>query len=72
MSEMEPEVKNFLAKIATSASVAILWLLFNSTVGIGFDMAFFNGTPKLINWIFYLWFVLSFLFLVRYLFRKWR
>ncbi len=71
MSEMEPEVRNFLSKILSSISMTLLWLLINSTVGIGFNYAFFEKKPSLGNYIFYVWFIVSFFFLLRYLLRKW-
>ena len=72
MSSMEPEMKNFLAKIATSISWVLLWMLVNSTVGIGFNFAFFETSPSIGNYIFYVWLVGSFIFLVVYLSKKWK
>jgi hypothetical protein len=72
MSEMEPDVRNFLLKIITSISVALLWLLINSSIGIGLNYAFFDSRPSVGNYIFYGWFLLSFAALIFYLFRKWR
>ncbi len=71
MSEMEPDVRNFLSKIISSISITLLWLLINSTIGIGLNYAFFNEKPSLGNYIFYAWFLLSFTFLARYLLKKW-
>ncbi|MDQ6843080.1 MAG: hypothetical protein M3Z92_01820 [Bacteroidota bacterium] len=71
MSEMEPEVKNFLSKIMSSISMTFLWLLINSTIGIGFNYAFFDEKPNAGNYVFYAWFLVSFFFLVKYLLKKW-
>ncbi len=71
MSETEPDVWNFLRKILSSISISLLWLLINSTIGIGLNYAFFENKPSLGNYIFYAWFLISFIFLLRYLFRKW-
>ncbi len=71
MSEMEPDVRNFLSKILSSISMTLLWLLINSTIGIGLNYAFFEERPSVANYIFYVWFVVSFFFLVKYLLRKW-
>ncbi len=68
---MEPDVRNFLSKILSSISTTLLWMLINSTVGIGFNYAFFEGSPSLSNYIFYVWFVVSFVFLLGYLLKKW-
>jgi len=72
MSEMEPDIKNFLSKVLSSLSVSLLWLLVNSTVGIGFNFGFFENKPSLGNYIFYTWFLISLYFLVVYLIKKWK
>lgn len=71
MSEMEPDVRNFLSKILSSISMTLLWMLINSTIGIGLNYAFFEEKPSLGNYIFYVWFLVSFVFLLRYLLKKW-
>ncbi len=72
MSEMEPEVGKYLAKILSSISMALLWMLINTTIGIGLNYAFFNDKPSIANYIFYVWFLLSLALLVRYLYKKWK
>lgn len=72
MSGMEPDVRNFLVKIANSLSVSLFWLIINSSVGIGLNFAFFTDKPTLKNYVFYVWFIASFIFLVTYLKRKWK
>jgi hypothetical protein len=72
MSSVEPEVKDFLVKVASSFSMGALWLLVNGTIGIGLDYAFFKGRPTLSNYIFYAWFIVSFILLLRYYRRKWK
>jgi hypothetical protein len=69
---MEPEVKNFLSRIATSLSVGLLWLLVNSTIGIGFNFAFFEDKPTIGNYIFYSWFLLSLFLLIIFYRKKWK
>ena len=72
MSDMEPEARNFLAKIANSLAVGLLWLLINCTVGIGFNFAFFENKPSLGNFIFYVWFLVSLTLLIFYYRKKWK
>jgi hypothetical protein len=69
---MEPDTKNFLLKILTSISVFLLWLLVNSTIGIGLNYAFFEVRPSPGNYIFYVWFLFSLTWLILYLKRKWK
>ncbi len=71
MSEMEPDIKSYLSKIISSISMTLLWLLINSTIGIGFNYAFFETTPSTGNFIFYIWFLLTLLLLLWYLKKKW-
>jgi hypothetical protein len=72
MSGMEPEVKNFLSKIVTSFSTGLLWLLINSTIGIYFNLAFFENKPSTGNYIFYVWFLVSIFFLIKLYRRIWK
>ncbi len=72
MSEMEPEVRSYLAKILSSISLTLLWMLINSTIGIGLNYAFFENKPSMANYIFYIWFLLSLALLSRYLYMKWK
>jgi hypothetical protein len=72
MSEMEPDIKNFLSKVLSSLSMSLLWMLINTTVGIAFNYAFFDNKPSLGNYIFYAWFLASLVFLVVYLKKKWK
>ena len=71
MSEMEPETRQFLLKIASSLSVSLLWMLINASVGIAFGFAFFKDTPTWANILFYGWFIISLVWLLFYLKRKW-
>ncbi len=72
MSGMEPDVKNFLSKIVTSLSVGLLWLLVNSTIGIKFNFAFFENKPTIGNYIFYVWFLVSLFFLIKFYRKIWK
>ena len=72
MSNMEDETREFLVKIATSISVALLWMLINSTIGIAFNLAFFENRPGVGNYIFYAWFIVSLIALIFYFRKKWR
>lgn len=72
MSEMEPEVRRYLVKIAVSISAILLWMLLNVTIGIGFNYAFFETTPTIANYLYYLWLIITLYFLIRFLIKKWR
>jgi hypothetical protein len=72
MSEMEPDIKNFLAKVTSTLSMGTLWLLINTTMGIGFNYAFFENKPSMGNYIFYTWFLASLFLLILYFRKKWK
>ncbi len=72
MSNMEDETRDFLVKIATSISVALLWLLINTSIGIALNFAFFENKPGIGNYIFYIWFSGSLIALIIYYRKKWK
>lgn len=69
---MEPDVKAFLIRIMQSISMGIVWLLINMTVGIYFELAFFEGSPTWGNYIYYVCFLISLVALIVYLRKKWK
>lgn len=69
---MEPDVQEFLIRIVQTISMAIVWLLVNMCVGIYFGYAFFDERPSLGNYIFYGWFLISLVWLISYLRKKWK
>ena len=72
MSQMEPDIKNFLSKVMSSLAMGMLWLVVNTTFGIGFNYAFFETSPSAGNYIFYAWFLLSLFLLIFYFKKKWK
>jgi len=69
---MEPDVREFLIRIVQSLSMAMVWLLVNMTLGIYFGLGFFENTPTLWNYIFYVWFLASLVLLILYFRKKWK
>jgi hypothetical protein len=69
---MEPDVKAFLLLIIQTISMALLWLLINMTAGIYFNLGFFEGSPSIWNMLYYIFFIATFVLLIRYLRRKWK
>ena len=69
---MEPDVRDFLLRIVNTISMGLVWLLVNMSVGIYYGFAFFEDKPSLGNYIFYVWFILSMVLLLRYLKKKWK
>jgi uncharacterized membrane protein YcaP (DUF421 family) len=69
---MEPEVKAFLLLIVQSLSMAMLWLLVNMTVGIYFNLAFFDDRLSIWNILYYIFFITTLVLLIIYFRRKWK
>ena len=69
-SGMEPDIKKYLAKLLNSMSIVLIWLLINAMLGIYLEWAFFNDGIQLVNIIFYIWFLASFIFLLYYLYKQ--
>ena len=69
---MEPDVRAFLIRIVQSLSMAMVWLLVNMTIGIYFELGFFENTPTVWNYIFYVWFLASLVLLLLYFRKKWK
>jgi hypothetical protein len=47
-------------------------MLVNTTFGIGFNFAFFEGRPTIGNYIFYTWLLVSIVLLIIYYRKKWK
>jgi hypothetical protein len=69
---MEPEVREFLIRIMQSISIGLVWLLVNMSIGIYYGFAFFEGSPTLGNYLYYVGFLLSLTWLIFYLKKKWK
>ncbi|MEQ1796851.1 MAG: hypothetical protein ABL872_02795 [Lacibacter sp.] len=72
MSGMEPEVQEFLKRIAQTVSVSLLFFLLHMTVGIYFNWAFFEDTPRIGNIIYYFIFLASLAGLIYFYYRLWK
>jgi uncharacterized membrane protein YcaP (DUF421 family) len=69
---MEPEIKDFLLRIVNTISMGLVFLLVNMSIGIYYGFAFFEEKPSLGNYIFYVWFIISLVLIIKYLKKKWK
>jgi NADH:ubiquinone oxidoreductase subunit 3 (subunit A) len=69
---MEPEVRAFLKRVLKTVSAGMLFLLFHMTAGLYFNWAFFEGSIRAGNIIYYVIFLLSLSGLIYYLWRLWK
>ncbi len=69
---MEPEIRAFLQRIALTILGLLLWMSINSTIGIMYNYAFFEGRISIGNIIFYVWLVVSFIALIWFYSKLWK
>lgn len=68
---MEPEAALFLKRVAKSIFIGFVWLAITSIIAIKGNNAFVENKISLGNVIFYTWFVVSIIFLVRIFKKMW-
>lgn len=71
MSGIEPETRDFLKRIIQTVSMGMLFLLLHMTFGIYFNWAFFEGTIRTGNIVYYIIFLLSLCGLIYFYYRLW-
>ena len=71
MSSMEDDARDFLKKVMKTLSAGLLWLLINMTVGIYNGWMFFQSSPTIGNYIFYVWMLASLIVMLLYFKRVW-
>ena len=69
---MEEETRAFLVKILQTISIVLLWMMVNVFIGIYKGLAFFEDSPRWTNYLYYILFLGSLVFLIIHLKRKWR
>jgi hypothetical protein len=69
---MEPEVGAFLARIAKSISLILLWMLINTFFGVRKELFFLD--EKITAWhiVFYIWFLASGIFIYWFIVKIWK
>jgi hypothetical protein len=70
MSNMEPDVQDFLKRIVWSVTLVLVYMMIILTAGIYAEWFFFYERPAMGNYIFYVWILLSTAALI-FLLRKW-
>jgi NADH:ubiquinone oxidoreductase subunit 3 (subunit A) len=72
MSGIEPETQEFLKRIIQTVSMGMLFLLLHMTFGIYFNWAFYEGSPRMGNIIYYFVFLASLSGLIYFYVRLWK
>lgn len=68
---MEPETLVFLKRVGLSLFIALIWLAVNATAAIKGDNAFIGDPITAGNVLFYIWFVISIIILIRIYRKMW-
>jgi hypothetical protein len=72
MSNIEPEVKDFLKRIIWSLFLGLSWLMLTMTLGIYFGLLFPGERLGIGNLLFYVFAGVSLFFVIRLLIRTWK
>jgi hypothetical protein len=68
---MDPEMAAFFKRISYSILIALVWLAINATAAVKGDNAFIGDHVTLGNVLFYIWFIVSVLILIRIYKKMW-
>lgn len=68
---MEEDTKIFLVLIANTISIVLLWMMTHVLLGIYFGWGFFENVPDWKNGAYYVFFIISFIVLIKHLKKKW-
>lgn len=68
---MDPEVAKYFRKIISSFGMGLLWMFSIITIGFYFKLAMVSKGFQWYNGLFYAFFGVSFLLLIRYYYRLW-
>lgn len=69
---MEPDIRAFLVMVLQSVATTLLWMLINMTLGIYFNLAFPEEKLTVWNILFYVFFLGTLAWLLRYLKHRWK
>jgi hypothetical protein len=69
---MEPGIREFFKRIVTTISLLILWMMINVTIGIKYNLAFFETKIYWYNIVFYTWLLASMIALIWYCIKIWQ
>jgi ABC-type glycerol-3-phosphate transport system permease component len=69
---MEDDARGFLVLIVNTIAIVLIWMMASVFFGIFLNYGFFETKPTWKNIIFYIFFLVSLFFLIRYIIRKWK
>ncbi len=69
---MEDEAREFLVRILHTVSIVMLWMMVHVFIGIYKGYAFFEDQASWVNYVYYVFLLISFGALIIHLKRKWK
>lgn len=69
---MEPGIREFFKRLSLTIGTIVLWMMINMTIGVKLGYAFFDGSVHLGNIVFYVWVLVSFIFMIKIFIRIWK
>ena len=69
---MEDDTRNFLVLILNTIAAVFIWMMVHVIAGIYYGLAFYESSPGWKNWIYYIIFIATLYYLLRYVRRKWK
>jgi hypothetical protein len=69
---MDKEIKAFFLRIVNTIAVILLWLFINMALGLKLRMSEIGSHISWINWLFYIWALLTGIAVIFYVKRLWR
>lgn len=72
MSIVEPETKAFLVKVVNTVGYIVLWAMLNMIIGIFLGWAFYSDSPKVGNYVYYVFLLATTVMLLWLLYKKWK
>jgi len=72
MSQVEPEVKDFLKRVVLTVLFGLVWMMLNMTLGLYFGLLFIDDSITVGNIIFYLFAAISLTLLIWFYYKTWK
>jgi len=72
MSQVEPEVKDFLKRVVLTVLFGLVWMMLNMTLGLYFGLLFIDDRITVGNIIFYLFAAISLILLIWFYYKTWK
>ncbi|MFT4015849.1 MAG: hypothetical protein QM668_02700 [Agriterribacter sp.] len=72
MASAEPDIKEFLIKILQAVTALVVWAVITMFFGLYLEWAHIHHHFNILNAIFYIWFVASFIGLIYFLYKVWK